>query len=209
MPSRQVRQFLTFVIVFLALFGYLRYARHSRFESPFSRYVAPPLVSGAEPGPQSAEDHYSPAENLEQIDLARLREAQHSLDIAMYAFTDKYLADAIVERARAGVKVRIYRDRSQYDQEQDRSNDKRESTTEQFRNEANIQIRVKHSKELMHLKAYLVDGRILRTGSANWSPSGLKRQDNNAHFCTDPAQIKIYQGVFEDMWNRSDNEVVQ
>ncbi len=105
--------------------------------------------------------------------------------------------------------MRIYRDHSQYEQEQGRSNDKRESTTEQFRGEANIHLKVKHSKELMHLKAYLIDGSVLRTGSANWSPSGLKRQDNNAHFCTDPAQIKAFQGAFEEMWNRDDNESVQ
>jgi phosphatidylserine/phosphatidylglycerophosphate/cardiolipin synthase-like enzyme len=31
----------------------------------------------------------------------------------------------------------------------------------------------------MHFKAYQIDGRILRTGSANFSPSSLKRQDND------------------------------
>ncbi len=178
-------------------------------DSPFVRYNAPSLVSGAEPGPQAAEEHFSPAENLEQIDVARIRQAQHSLDIAMYAFTDKFLADAIIERARAGVQVRIYRDRSQFEQEEGRTNSKRESTTTQFGGESNIHIKVKNSHELMHLKAYLIDQQILRTGSANWSPTGLKRQDNNAHFCTDPQQIKAFQGTFEEMWNRSDNKDVQ
>ena len=31
----------------------------------------------------------------------------------------------------------------------------------------------------MHLKCYLIDGRLLRTGAANFSASGLKRQDND------------------------------
>jgi phosphatidylserine/phosphatidylglycerophosphate/cardiolipin synthase-like enzyme len=31
----------------------------------------------------------------------------------------------------------------------------------------------------MHLKSYQVDGRVLRTGAANFSASGLKRQDND------------------------------
>jgi len=30
----------------------------------------------------------------------------------------------------------------------------------------------------MHLKSYEIDGRLLRTGAANFSASGLKRQDN-------------------------------
>lgn len=168
------------------------------------------MVVGAEPGAQTAEEHFSPAENLEQIDVAHIRAATQALDIAMYAFTDRYLAEAIVERARAGVHVRIYRDHGQYEQENSRSAARnQDDTTDLFKSERNIQVRVKHSKELMHLKAYLVDGKILRTGSANWSPSGLKRQDNNAHFTTDPAQVKAYQSAFEEMWNRDDNEVVQ
>ena len=31
----------------------------------------------------------------------------------------------------------------------------------------------------MHLKSYRIDGRLLRTGAANFSASGLKRQDND------------------------------
>ena len=32
---------------------------------------------------------------------------------------------------------------------------------------------------LMHLKSYQIDGRLLRTGAANFSASGDKRQDND------------------------------
>jgi hypothetical protein len=31
----------------------------------------------------------------------------------------------------------------------------------------------------MHLKGYQIDGRLLRTSAANFSVSGLKRQDND------------------------------
>ncbi|MGI4831357.1 MAG: phospholipase D-like domain-containing protein [Janthinobacterium lividum] len=44
---------------------------------------------------------------------------------------------------------------------------------------AGIEVRVKGARDLMHLKSYAVDGRLLRSGSANWSPTGLKRQDND------------------------------
>ncbi len=205
---RSSRRFLTALLGLIAVFAILRMARDRNPDGSL-RYNTPALVSGAEPGAQTAEEHFSPAENLEQIDVARIREAQRTLDIAMYAFTDKYLAEAIVERARAGVQVRIYRDRHQFEEEESRNSAKRQSTTTMLGGVPNIHIRVKASYELMHLKAYLVDGRVLRTGSANWSPSGLKRQDNNAHFCTDPQQIKAFQSDFEEMWNRNDNREVQ
>ena len=43
-----------------------------------------------------------------------------------------------------------------------------------------VEIRIKHkNSDLMHLKSYQIDGRLLRTGAANFSASGLKRQDND------------------------------
>lgn len=44
---------------------------------------------------------------------------------------------------------------------------------------AGIEVRMKGQKELMHLKSYAIDGTCVRAGSANWSPTGLKRQDND------------------------------
>ena len=61
----------------------------------------------------------------------------------------------------------------------------------------------------MHLKAYVVDGRMLREGSANWSAAGLKRQDNSIHLITDLPQVRAFQRDFEQMWNRTDDLRVQ
>ena len=168
------------------------------------------LPSVGQPEKGSAFDYFSPADNLERADLDQINGAKKSIDIAMYAFTDRYIAEQLVRLAERGVVIRIYRDREQYEQEQ-RRGDKNEngSPMELFRSKGNIHVKVKRSRELMHMKAYLVDGVLLRDGSANWSPSGLKRQDNNAHFTTDPEQVKRFHDTFEDMWTRSDNEEIQ
>jgi hypothetical protein len=43
-----------------------------------------------------------------------------------------------------------------------------------------VEIRAKHKHAApMLLKSYQIDGRLLRTGAANFSASGLKRQDND------------------------------
>jgi phosphatidylserine/phosphatidylglycerophosphate/cardiolipin synthase-like enzyme len=166
----------------------------------------------APPGQVLSENHFSPGENLERLDVDRLQTARQSLDIAMYAFTDKYIAETLVELAERGVRIRLYRDRSQYQQEQENAARYRDaSTTDLLRGQVNIQIRVKASgrRDLMHLKSYLVDGTLLRDGSANWSAAGLKRQDNNAHFTNDPAQVRAFQQAFEAMWEAEANEIVQ
>jgi phosphatidylserine/phosphatidylglycerophosphate/cardiolipin synthase-like enzyme len=168
------------------------------------------LTRAAEAGSSSAEQHFSPSENLEQFDRDCLEQAQHSVDIAMYAFTDRYLADQLLKLASRGVRIRLYRDRQQYEEEQNNARERnRPSATDLLRGQRNIEVRIKASHELMHLKAYLVDGRLLRDGSANWSAAGLKRQDNNLHFTADPAQVRAFQQQFEQMWNRPDNERVR
>ena len=44
----------------------------------------------------------------------------------------------------------------------------------------NVEIRTKYTPAApMHLKSYQIDGRMLRSGAANFSASGLKRQDND------------------------------
>lgn len=181
----------------------------------YNKYLRNPQsrpLDTAPPGAVVSENHFSPAENLEQLDLDRLERAQRSVDIAMYAFTDKYIAEALARLARRGVRVRLYRDRSQYVSEQQNAAQHRDlSTTDLLRREPNLEIRIKagNRRDLMHLKSYLVDDAVLRDGSANWSPSGLKRQDNNAHFTNDPVPVRAFRERFEEMWDDPDNEVVK
>jgi phosphatidylserine/phosphatidylglycerophosphate/cardiolipin synthase-like enzyme len=188
----------------------VRPARLSYKAKAGSNSARTPATAEAAVAGGPAEQHFSPAENLEQLDRGRLDAAQHTVDIAMYSFTDSYLAEELLALARRGVRIRLYRDRQQYEEEQQNARERRRpSTTDLLRGQANIHLRVKAGSELMHLKAYLVDGRRLRDGSANWSPTGLKRQDNNAHYTSDPAQVRVFQQQFEQMWNRPDNESVQ
>ena len=166
-------------------------------------------------GPIPFGEHYSPRENLEAIDIRVLRQARKRIDIAMYAFTDRPLARTLLDAAARGVKIRIYRDRIQLRDRNDRSRELLASP--------NIRIAIKRnsSRNIMHLKAYLVDGRILRTGSANWSPpgegafrcrrrsgrcqTGRFQQDNNL-FLTDDAHLAhAFERTFERLWSRPAN----
>jgi len=60
----------------------------------------------------------------------------------------------------------------------------------------------------MHQKAWS-DGCVFREGSANWSPSGERQQDNTLTFMNDPASVNNFERAFDAMWVRSDNIVVQ
>ena len=49
----------------------------------------------------------------------------------------------------------------------------------------------------MHLKSYQIDGKLLRTGAANFSASGLKRQDNDLIVIESPGAAASFKRNFE------------
>lgn len=58
----------------------------------------------------------------------------------------------------------------------------------------------------MHLKSYQVDGRVLRTGSANFSVSGAVYQDNDLVVIDSPQAAARFRDNFERLWARPDNQ---
>lgn len=184
------------------------------------------------------ETHYSPTENLERYDLSLLRSAHRSIDLCGFSFTDAAVGDAIVGAAKRGVKVRVYLDRGQSDdeleraakhdgaprpsgrkrdvqyadglfEEQDVPDPSSEAVIQRLAATPNVEVRIKHSRVLMHLKSYAVDGRTLRSGSANFSPSALKRQDNDLLLTRDSATVRRFELDFNQLWERPDNERLQ
>lgn len=154
---------------------------------------------------EGAAIHYAPSEDLEHVDAQLIEQTTSDhLDIAMYAFTDYAIARAVVDAANRGVKVEIYRDREQYENEQQRNS----YVAQLFRGNPNISIRVKSSTVLMHIKAWS-DGKILREGSANWSSSGEKQQDNTLTLTQDPRSVQGFESNFRHIWERTSNLVAQ
>lgn len=175
------------------------------------------------PSTGTLEVHYSPAENLEALDSAMLRNAHSSIDLCAYSLTDRSLTEAIASAAARGVRVRIYLDRIQtlgelahsersrgprdsFDPEQEPLSPADTDVLRRLAANPNVTIRVKHSRTLMHLKSYLVDATTLRSGSANFSPTGEKRQDNDLTFTHDRDSIQHFAVNFDRIWDRNDND---
>jgi phosphatidylserine/phosphatidylglycerophosphate/cardiolipin synthase-like enzyme len=159
----------------------------------------------------SEAEHFSPNENLEAWDVALLRKAHHSIDAAMFAFTDRRLVAVLKEMAREGVQIRLYRDQEQFENEQHHATFREPSTTQMFAGQGSIHIRVKRGslRDLMHSKSILVDGEPLRAGSANWSRSALQSQDNDWFLIRSRSMISAFATKFEEMWNRPSNLIIQ
>ena len=145
--------------------------------------------------PLAVESHYSPAENLEKIDVAQIRAATRSIDIAAYVLTDVAVIEALTQAAGRGVNVRLFRDSSG-----------RElfgrplEALQKLAATPNVAVRFNTGRALMHLKSYCVDGQTLRTGAANFSASGLKQQDNDLTLLRGPAACAAFDANFKMIW---------
>lgn len=160
------------------------------------------FLLAAVPGTAQTDAHlYSPGTNLERSELAQLETATRSVDVAMYSFTDRELAEELAALARKGVRVRVYRDREEFAQEMQWGG----TTTTGILLAGGVEVRVKGARDLMHLKSYAIDGRLLRTGSANWSPRGLKRQDNDVLYESSVEAVELFERKFEEMWAKTTN----
>ena len=146
---------------------------------------------------------FSPDSDLECAELAAVSRAKVTLDVAMYSFTDGALARRLAELAQHGVAVRVYRDASEYEREE-RSG---RSTTALLR-QSGVKVKIKAPGELMHLKSYAIDGKVLRSGSANWSRSGLQYQDNDLVYMNSASAAAGFEAEFSSIWNREDNLIV-
>jgi len=134
------------------------------------------------------EVHYSPEERLDAIDVELISTAKQSIDFASYALTDRAVIDALDAADRRGVAIRIVLDpRERHD----------------FVALGNLSdnVRLKRGGPFMHLKAYAIDGVLLRTGSANFSTSGENAQDNDLIVIRDPASAGKFDVHFERMWD--------
>jgi phosphatidylserine/phosphatidylglycerophosphate/cardiolipin synthase-like enzyme len=151
-------------------------------------------------GPQP-EIHYAPRENLESVDVREIGRAELSIDMAAYVLSDPRIIEALTDAAERGVLIRLYLDRSQFAEH----GAIRGGLIETLLAHPNVVARIKGEGVLMHLKAYAFDGAVLRTGSGNFSQSGLASQDNDAIFITDSAVVDAFEGNFERIWARAQN----
>lgn len=183
--TRAGRRCLTLLGV--AFLSALLYARAPAIRPCF----APTPAEAATP----FEQHFAPDDNLERIDVAALDGARASIDMAAYVLSDLPVIAALTRAAGRGVAVRVFRQLDDFDPS------RASAAGLDALERAGATIRYKDpTRPLMHLKAYCVDGALLRVGAANFSASGLKRQNNDLELARGPGVCAAFEKAFSEMW---------
>jgi phosphatidylserine/phosphatidylglycerophosphate/cardiolipin synthase-like enzyme len=152
-----------------------------------------------EPSFASVRAFYGPGEGIGSVDARLIDEARSSIDMAAYVLSDRAVVSALGRAAMRGVHVRIYLDGDQMPHSQ--------HAVSAISATPNVELRQKRrSSDLMHMKSFAVDRRILRSGSANFSVSGEDYQDNDLIVIESPELARGFSENFERLWARPDNQ---
>jgi phosphatidylserine/phosphatidylglycerophosphate/cardiolipin synthase-like enzyme len=135
---------------------------------------------------------FSPGGDIAEEIIRQIDNAQEYIDIAIYSFTYEPLAGAIIRAKRRGVKIRILMDKGQ---------SKGKCSKYKFFLDNDIAVIQDRRSGYMHNKIAIIDGRILFTGSYNWSKSAEERNEENLlEFIDEEEIIKVYQGRLDYLW---------
>ncbi len=137
---------------------------------------------------------FSPNGGAEKGVIKVINNAHREIVVAMFSFTNKNIARALVNARKRGVNVRVILDR--------RSSKR---SVAWFLTEKGISVRVKEGSGggLMHNKYAVVDGKYVITGSFNWTVSAERRNDENLLIIHSPELARVYKENFEKLWARS------
>lgn len=149
------------------------------------------------------EVYFSPNGGAAHAIIEKIEGAKKSIDVAMYAFTNRELAWALVRAHENGLNVRVVLDGDFIKNKYSKHN---------FLSRRGIDVRIDKSHLLqsgesqgrMHHKFAIIDDKILITGSYNWTASAEKRNDENLLiFNNTPNLIKAYRKEFDKIWHRA------
>ncbi len=133
---------------------------------------------------------------LEAVLAAELRRASRSVDVAMFHFTSDRLVQALGDRRRAGLAVRVLLDRAQAD----------DDFVRRLRTEG-LDVRLvapRVEEARFHHKFAVLDAKIVATGSYNWTVQGDIGNHENLVILRDEPAARAFQDEFDRIWQDKD-----
>lgn len=142
------------------------------------------------------ENYFSPQDGIEQHILPRLAAAQDSIRFLAFAFTSDPIAQAMIDRRKAGVEVQgVFENRNAG------------GTGAEFDRLKRRDIAVFEDGNCytMHHKVIIIDDATVITGSYNFTARAEETNDENLLIIEDPAIAAQYLAEFERVYDQAQN----
>ncbi len=139
----------------------------------------------------TSEVYFLPKESKEATSkLISLIENSHSsIDIAMYNFTYKKLANALKEAVKRGVEVTVILDKKKVQQEK----------KTQYKNLQKENINIILSSNKLHMKMAIFDKKIALLGSANWKKNSFIKDYEVLYFTNENKTLDKLNLIFKEL----------
>ena len=175
--------------------------RHPDPDGRTSKFPAPPKDKGAPiafNGEHFARALFSPQGGIEDALIRAVEASKATIDIAMFSFFSKRIAEALLAAKNRGVAVRLVLDKSQASLS---------SLDDWFAwHEFDMRVIVGPDDtrdplyQKMHNKYGVFDGKLVETGSFNYSPNAEKNSFENSNWFDLPEVAARYAAFFERMF---------
>ena len=141
--------------------------------------------------------YYSKGSNYQDSPFYQaINNAQQSIQIAIFTFTDKALVNDLIAAKNRGVTVQVVADYSQGTQSY---------STAGFEKliQNGIEVRINKSYELLHDKYMIIDGNTVETGSYNYTASAqTKNAENYQIYHNNHALAQLYQQDWQAIFDQ-------
>jgi len=137
---------------------------------------------------------FSKPDNCSSIIIRLIDSAKKYIYVAIYSFTLDNIGDALIRAKNRGIEVKVVIEREQAYI--------KGSEYERLL-KAGVNVRLDKNPYLMHHKFMVIDGKIVVTGSYNWSYSAEERNDENLVVISSPNTAKLYETEFNRIWSQA------
>lgn len=143
--------------------------------------------------PADEEACYSPDEPCDLKLVKFIDSARASIDVAVFDITHDQIVHHLLLQARK-IPVRIVVDRRQ---------SKGEHSLVRTLIKGGANVRIGRQRGVMHNKFTIVDGRMIETGSYNYTNNATENNAENQIYLAKPAIVARYKERFEKLWGLS------
>jgi phosphatidylserine/phosphatidylglycerophosphate/cardiolipin synthase-like enzyme len=142
------------------------------------------------------ESYFAPEDNVQSAIVARLKSATQTIDFMAFSFTDDTMGATIIDRAKAGVKVRGVFENTGSDTEYSEYGGMKK---------AGLDVWQDGNPYLMHHKVFIVDGKTVVLGSFNFSENAETQNDENLLIVDDPSLAQQFTAEFGRVYDQAKN----